>query len=62
MGQQIPAHLNKRGGIGRVGTVHQGQEEVAGAEEGAVSRGGGCQQVGAGAVPYTSVLLEALKL
>ena len=38
MGQQIPAHLNKRGGTGRVGKVHQGQEEAAGAEEGAVSR------------------------
>ena len=62
MGQQIPAHLNKRGGTGRVGKVHQGQEEVAGAKEGAVSRGGGCQQVGVGLVPYTSVLLEALKL
>ena len=38
MGQQIPPHLNKRVGTGRVGKVHQGQEEVAGAEEGAVSR------------------------
>ena len=38
------------------GEVHQGQEEVTGAEE------GGCQQVGTGAVPYTSVLLEALGL